>query len=189
MEHKTALLLIDIQKGLDDWDFYGGNRNNLDAEQNAAKILGIFRSQKRPIFHVQHGSTNPESPLYPSKTGFHIKDEVRPLPNETVFIKDVNSAFIGTDLEQTLRNKQIDTLVVAGLTTNHCISTSVRMGANLGFKIILIADACATFDQMGLDGKKQPAELVHQVSLASLKDEFASVITTTEVLARSEIEK
>jgi len=69
-KNKTALLLVDIQKGLDDWAYYGGNRNNTHAEENASKILNRFRKLGWPIFHVQHSSTIPNSPLHPSKPGF-----------------------------------------------------------------------------------------------------------------------
>ncbi len=181
IDEKTALLLIDVQKGLDDWDFYGGNRNNPQAEANMAKILSKWRRDQRPVFHVRHSSTNPSSPLHRSNGGFQIKDEVVPLETEPLFTKNVNSAFIGTDLEKMLREKAIEKLVVVGLTTNHCVSTSVRMAANLGFEVILIADATATFDRMGLNNEVFPSELVHNTSLASLHGEFA-VIMDTEVL-------
>lgn len=177
-----ALVLIDVQLGLDDWEFYGGNRNNPDAEENARVLLQHFRTLNLPVFHVQHSSHNPKSPLHASKPGFKIKKEVSPLLKEPVYIKNVNSAFIGTELQKDLENQNIKKLVIAGLTTNHCISTSVRMGANLGFEIILISDACAAFDQIGIDGTKQEAELVHQVSLGSLKDEFAQIFNTAELL-------
>ncbi|NKI32721.1 cysteine hydrolase family protein [Croceivirga thetidis] len=177
-----ALILIDIQKGLDDWHYYGGNRNNPEAEKNASRILEVFRTSALPIFHVQHSSQNAKSPLHASKPGFQIKPEVGPLPDEPVYVKNVNSAFIGTSLQKDLEDAEIKKLVVVGLTTNHCISTSVRMGANLGFEIFLIADACAAFDQVGIDGSKQEAELVHQVSLGNLKDEFAKILDTEQLI-------
>jgi len=173
-----ALLLIDMQTGLDDWAYYGGNRNNPDAEKNAAAILAKFREFNYPIFHVRHSSTNPKSPLHASKPGFAIKKEVAPMASEPLFTKNVNSAFIGTDLEDLLRKQGIEQLVVVGLTTNHCVSTSVRMAANLGFEVILISDATATFDRVGLNAEVFPATLVHETSLASLHEEFALVLDT-----------
>jgi nicotinamidase-related amidase len=181
-KNKAALLLVDIQKGLDDWEFYGGNRNNPYAEANATKILVRFRELQWPIFHVRHSSTNPKSPLYASKPGFQIKDEVKPFKDEPLVTKNVNSAFIGTDLEKRIKNSGIKTLVVVGLTTNHCISTSVRMASNLGYRCFLVADACATFDMIGANGQKFDAELMHQTALASLKDEFATIVETESVL-------
>lgn len=184
--NKTALLLIDIQEGLDELDYYGGQRNNLQAEQNASKMLEFFRKHEAPVFHVRHSSQNESSPLHASKPGFNIKAEVRPIPTEPVYTKNVNSAFIGTELEADLKKQGITTLLVVGLTTNHCISTSVRMAANLGFNTILIADATAAFDMVGFDGKKYSAELMHQTALAALKDEFAQIVETETALATLE---
>ncbi|UJH67753.1 cysteine hydrolase [Muricauda sp. SCSIO 65647] len=177
-------MLIDIQKGLDEHDFYGGNRNNPQAEENAAKILRYWRKRGQPIFHVRHSSQNPRSPLHASKSGFDIKEEVKPLENEPLFTKNVNSAFIGTDLEDVLKDNGINNIVMVGLTTNHCISTSVRMAANLGFETVLVSDACAAFDQMGINGKPFDAELIHQTALASLKDEFAQILSTAKLLEK-----
>jgi len=179
---KPVLLLIDIQKGLDDWDYYGGHRNNLDAEANAAKILAHFREKELPVFHVRHSSQNPESPLHPSKAGFAIKDEVRPMGDEPVITKNVNSAFIGTDLEARLKDMSPSPLIILGLTTNHCISTSVRMASNLGFATVLVADATAAFDRTGVNGERFDAELIHQTCLASLQEEFARITTTEKLL-------
>lgn len=178
----TALLLIDIQKGFDGNDFYGANRNNPNAETNASLLLGAFRKNQLPIIHVKHSSLNPESPLHTSKPGHAIKDEVFPIAGETILTKTVNSAFIGTDLDTLLKNNGIKKLVVAGLTSQHCVSTSVRMAANLGFDVLLVEDACAAFDTLGIDGEHLDAKLVHQVSMANLKDEFAQIIKTDAVL-------
>lgn len=181
-KENTALLLIDIQIGLDDGAFYGGQRNNPNAEGNMARILEQWRNAKGLVFHVQHSSTNPESPLHPAKPGFRIKDGFHPKTGEPLFVKQVNSAFIGTDLEEQLRNKGITTLVVVGLTTNHCISTSVRMAGNLGFETYLVSDATATFDRIGINGEKWDAETLHQTTLASLHNEFATVLNTASLL-------
>ncbi len=183
----VALLLIDIQKGLDDWEFYGGNRNNLDAEKNASKILNAFRKLNWPIFHVRHSSTNPESPLHASKPGFMIKEEVVPIEDEPIITKHVNSAFIGTDLEQRLRDQGIKQVIIVGLTTNHCVSTSTRMAANLGFETYLITDATATFDRKGINGKTFEAELIHQTCLANLNDEFAQILNSEQLLEYLEV--
>ncbi|GGG47930.1 isochorismatase [Croceivirga lutea] len=177
-----ALLLIDIQKGLDEVDFYGGYRNNPNAENNAAILLNWFREKNKPIFHIKHSSTNPNSPLHASKEGFSIKEVVKPLPTEPVITKNVNSAFIGTDLQKHLQKQNIKNLIIAGLTTNHCISSTVRMAANLGFEVNVIADACAAFDQFGIENQRQGAELVHQITLGNLKTEFAQIFTTQEIL-------
>ena len=183
LKEKPALLLVDIQKGFEDENHWGGNRNNKDAEQKCATLLDKWRSLKLPIFHIMHGSQDPNSLLHPSKPGFELQDLIQPKKHEPLIVKDVNSAFIGTDLEQQLKDKAITTLVIAGLTTNHCISTTTRMAGNLNFKTFLISDATATFDRIGLNGEKYDAELIHQTALASLNEEFATVINLKSLIA------
>lgn len=180
-QRNTALILIDIQKGFDDEEYWGGNRNNKDAEQKSAMILKKWRALKLPVFHIVHSSQDPASRLHKSHAGFEIKDEVKPISGEPVIEKNVNSAFIGTDLQEQLESKGIKDLVIVGLTTNHCVSTSTRMAGNFGFKVLLISDATATFDRTGINGELFTAETIHQTSLASLNDEFATVIDTQKL--------
>ena len=179
-----ALLLVDIQLALRDTGFYGTERNNEDAEANAARLLKVFRDRSWPVFHVFHDSTNPESPLFPGKPGHAINPLVEPLEGEPVFRKTVNSAFIGTDLEAQLHEAAVNKLVIVGLTTEHCISTTTRMAANLGFSNILVSDATAAFDKEAKDGGRHAAELVHEISLATLNDEFAEVVDTNSLIQR-----
>ena len=180
----TALLLIDIQKGLDQSEFWGGSRNNPSAEANCRLLLEYFRSKGWPLFHVQHHSKNPDSPLFPGKPSQQLKDEVAPLEGEKVVAKRTNSAFVGTTLHEELIAMGIKSLIIVGLTTDHCVSTSVRSAADLGYRTILVPDATATYDKSGIDGSHYEAELVHAISLASLKDEFALMIDTTTLLQK-----
>ena len=177
---QTALLVIDVQKGFDDpvW----GKRNNPDAESNIALLLSEWRKHGLPIIHMRHCSVEPNSPLRPELPGNEFKKEAQPLPEEKQFSKSVNSAFIGTELEKYLNEHGISSLVIVGLTTDHCISTSVRMAANLEFNVTLIADATATFDRKGHDGVLYSADEIHQINLASLNGEFCIVRSTEEVL-------
>jgi nicotinamidase-related amidase len=131
-----------------------------------------------PIFHIQHCSSTATSPLHPTHPGNRFKEIVAPEHGEPVIQKSVNSAFIGTDLQARLNAANINTLVIAGLTTDHCVSTTTRMAGNLGFQTFLVADATATFCKKGVDGKIYAAELIHDTALASLNDEFAIVVST-----------
>jgi nicotinamidase-related amidase len=180
LPQNSVLLIIDVQKGFDEpvW----GNRNNLYAEQNIARLLEAWRKSHRPVFHVQHLSLSPNSPLAPNHSGCAIKEAVTPQEGELLFQKHVNSAFIGTDLEQQLRERGYKTLVIVGLTTPHCVSTTTRMAGNLGFEPYLVADATAAFDMVGHDGQKYSAEEIHAISLATLNGEFATVVETEALL-------
>jgi nicotinamidase-related amidase len=181
MDQKTALIVIDVQKGFD--APYWGRRNNPGAEAAIARLLAAWRKAGRPLFHVQHLSKEPGSPLRPGQEGVEIKDEVKPLPGEAVITKDVNSAFIGTDLEQRLRRAGIEELVIVGLSTDHCVSTTTRMAANPGFRAIVPHDAVATFGRTAYDGNVFTAEEIHRTALASLHGEFATVCGSEELLS------
>ena len=176
----AVLLIIDVQQGMD--ELCWGRRNNPQAEDNIARLLTAWRQSNRPVVHVQHLSRLPDSPLRASHPGSAIKDAVQPQAGEVLVCKHVNSAFIGTDLEQQLREQGYDTLVIVGLTTPHCVSTTTRMAGNLGFRTFIVSDATAAFDMIGHDGVKFSAEQIHAVSLATLHDEFATVVATETLL-------
>lgn len=177
-----ALIVVDVQKGFDDHAYWGGNRNNPTAENKVAQILAKWRELELPIFHIQHSSTEPQSLLNPQHPGFELKDGFQPQGNEPLIVKHVNSAFIGTNLKERLDAQNIDTVVIVGLTTNHCISTTTRMSGNLGYNTYLVADATATFDRVGINGEKYEAEMLHLTTMANLRDEFAQVVNTEDLL-------
>lgn len=176
----STLLIIDVQKGLDEPGL--GARNNPGAEANIAMLLSKWRDRGLPIVHIRHCSVEPGSPLRPGLPGNDFKDEARPLPGEVQFTKTVNSAFIGTGLQQYLEERGISSLVIAGLTTDHCVSTSVRMASNLGFEVTLVSDATAAFERLSYDGVRYSADDIHKVNLVSLDGEFCTVRSTAQVL-------
>lgn len=178
-----ALTPIDIQIGLGEpHPFWGGSLNNPNFVANSGAVVGAARAAGTPVLHVRHNSTHPQSPLQKGSPGHEFQPQVAPIAGERVFEKTVNSAFVGTGLDAVLHQMGISRLIMFGLTTEHCVSTSVRMGANLGFDITLVGDACAAHPKVGLDGQPIDADTVHGVNLASLHGEFAQVITTQEAI-------
>jgi nicotinamidase-related amidase len=177
----AVLLVVDVQQGFDRYN-ESLHRNNPELERNIARLLDRWRATGRPVVFVQHVSRLPQSPLRPNQPGVEIKPEVRPRPGEPVVQKSVNSAFIGTSLEADLRAAGQKTLVVTGMQTNLCVSTTARMAGNLGFDTYVVSDATATFDNKGPDGRLFPAQLLHDVALADLNGEFATVMGTDKVL-------
>ena len=182
MNDATALLIIDVQKGLADASL--GQRNNPDAEDNMARLLDAWRKHQWPIVHIRHCSVEPHSTLRPELPGNAYKDEVRPLPGEKEFTKAVNSAFIGTGLEQYLRANDISALVIIGLTTDHCVSASTRMASDLGFEVTLVSDATAAFERDGYDDRHYSGDQIHRVNLVSLDGEFCRLSNTRQLLDR-----
>lgn len=187
---RTALLLIDVQKGFSHPTHWGTTRSNPSFEQNTTMLLAAFRKTPAKIIHVAHHSLNPESALHPDfdhGEAVRFMDIATPKADgsEPVLIKNVNSGFIGTDLEGLLRRERINTLFIAGLTTDHCVSTTTRMAANLGVvnyegekgRVVLVGDATATYERGEWD-----AETVQAVQIASLRGEFAEVMSSEEVV-------
>ncbi len=178
----AALLIIDVQRAMEQ-PSWGRYRNNLDAETKIARLLQAWRETRRPVYHVRHDSTFPDSPYRPGQAGNDFKPEVTPRSGETVIAKRTNSAFIGTDLEARLRGAGHTTLVVAGVITNNSVEATVRMAGNLGFATYVVSDAAATVEKRGLDGRLWPADDVHALALANMDGEYASVVDTAAVLA------
>jgi nicotinamidase-related amidase len=180
---RTALIVVDVQRAFDEWEAAGKRRNNPDAVARIVDLLGAFRDSGTPIFHIRHQGTRPNSSFRSGSTGFAVKDEVREHDGEPVIVKTVNSAFIGTDLEQRLRAADIRALVICGATTNHCVETTTRIAGNLGFDARLVRDATWTFDRVGPDGDVHSAEAIHAMTLANLNGEFCRIVTTAEAIA------
>lgn len=185
---QRALILIDIQNGMDSPQW--GARNNPDAEANASGLLTHWRAASAPLVHIRHLSQRPDSPLHPSNGLTDIKPEVAPLPGETLFEKTTNSAFIGTPLEQHLRDLGVKAVVICGLSTPQCISTSVRMAANLGFDVTLAHDACAAFEthariDWAPDVTAMTAEDIHVSEISMLHGEFCAARSTSAILSEA----
>ena len=180
----AALILIDIQTGFDSplW----GARNNPEAEAMAGLLLAGWRARSAAVVHIRHVSREPGSPLGPDTGGTAFKPEVAPRPGEPVFDKSVNSAFICTGLEAHLRAIGAEDLVI-WLTTPHCVSTTVRMAANLGFRVRLAHDACAAFARNADAGWREglaamTSEAIHEAAVSHLHGEFAEAVATRALL-------
>ena len=182
---ETALLLIDVQVGVDVLSHWGGptgRRNNPSAEANMLQLLAAWRKAKLQVAFTRHDSREAKSPLKFSlptgaqKPGFEIA------PGEIVVEKDVNSGFIGTSLEVQLRRAGISRLVIVGFFTNFCVETTTRMSGNLGFDTYLVDDCCATTNRVGLDGVDREPELVHAMTVGNLHGEFCTAVQSNDAL-------
>jgi nicotinamidase-related amidase len=178
----TALLIIDLQKAIDDPSW--GRRNNPDAERNIARLLAHWRGAGMPFYHIRHDSTEADSTYRSGQPGHDFKDETRPLPGETIVPKKTNNAFIGTGLEEKLRAAGHNALVITGVITNNSVEATARMAGNLGFLTYVVADATFTFGKTDWDGKPRSAEEVHAMSLANLHGEYCTVVSTADVLGK-----
>ena len=141
---RTVLLPIDVQIGFD--ADYWPPRWNKHADANGLALIAEWRAKGRPIIHVRHDSVQPGSTLRPATAGNAFRPGFEPLDGEQLVTKSVNSAFIGTDLSFRLKQLGARHVVTFGISTDMCVSTTVRTGANLGWDMILVPDACDCFD-------------------------------------------
>lgn len=175
-----ALLVIDVQAGFDDPSW--GPRDNPSCERNIARLLEAWRAQGQPIVLVRHDSTSPESPLRPGQPGNALRPFVEG-PHDLLVTKSVNAAFLGTpDLHAWLQGAGIGSVTICGVTTNHCCETTARMAGNLGYAVRFVLDATHTFDRTGPDGTSMSAAELSRATATSLHGEFATVVTTDDVL-------
>src|SRR3954451_7895939 len=157
-------------------------RNNPGCEANVAALLAEWRARGRPVVFVRHDSDEPVSPLRPDQPGNALKPELTGEPDLLV-TKQVNSAFYGEpDLDGWLRGRGITSFALCGITTNHCVETTARMGGNLGYEVLFVLDACATFDREGPDGTVMSAEELARATATSLHGEFATVVATRDLI-------
>ena len=163
-------------------DAKGEIRSCLEAEDNIARLLSEFRAQKRPIIHVHHNSNEAGSVFTKGTSGAEVQEFAKPQTGEITIVKNVNSAFIGTGLENKLHALRDHKVIICGATANHCVETTTRMAGNLGFDAIYVSDGVWAYGHVGPDGAVFTAEQVHSMSLANLDGEFATVLSTDETI-------
>ncbi|MEZ5647834.1 MAG: cysteine hydrolase family protein [Alphaproteobacteria bacterium] len=174
----TVLIPIDMQLG---FDFLTTKRNNPMMEENGQGLLSAWRQLRAPLIHVRHESIHPQDLFHPSHPGYNFHPSFVPLPGEVLVTKSANSALIGTDLDLRLRRAKVGTVVLFGFVTDMCVSTTARHASNLGYKTIVIEDACACFDIRDKQGLI-PARDIHRIHIATLAQEFATIMTTAALL-------
>jgi nicotinamidase-related amidase len=178
-----ALLVIDVQKGIDDAMHWGGNRNNPEAEGNIQTLLRVWRQNRFPVFIIKHCSLNSTSPFYPGTAGNDLKDFIFVMDNESLIQKNKANAFLDTSLKEDLLSRDISHVVITGFVTNNSVESTARMCGDLGFNTVVVSDATACFNKKTMDGTIYPSETIHQISLCNLQGEYATIRTTQDLLS------
>ncbi len=180
-QESTALIVIDVQKGFDDEEFWGP-RNNPDCESNIVRLIAEWRERGWPIVFVKHNSGKSTSPLAPGTPGNDLKPMITGEPDLLVE-KQVHSAFYGRpDLKAWLDDHGIRRVAIAGIQTNMCCETTARMASDLGYRMQFIEDATHTFDVSDDEGKLFSAEEISKFSALTIAADFGHVVTTSELV-------
>jgi nicotinamidase-related amidase len=178
---KTALVIIDIQN---DYLPAGKNElvNSVEASLKAKDLLEHFRQRNLTVVHIRHLSVRPGSTYFiPGTEGAEIHANVQPLLNEKIVTKNFPNGFRETDLHDYLQEQEIEHMVICGMMSHMCIDSTARAGKDLGYRITIAEDACATKDLIFRE-QKIPAQQIHQAFMAGLSYYFAEIKTSLQVI-------
>lgn len=181
---KAALLVIDVQMALAHEDALGTERSCPEAESNITRLLEKFRGSGSTVVHILHHGTDPDDPFHPDAPGCAVQPFAAPATDEPIVVKTGSSGFVGTSLQEILRDAGVERVILCGATANHCVESTTRNAADLGFQPIYAADAVWTYGLTGPDGESHSAVQVHTVSMATLDGEIADVKSTKDILAQ-----
>jgi len=176
----TALIVIDFQN-----EYFTGKMpipDGTKALKNTQKLVKFAHSHQMPVFFVRH--ENPSgSALFAKGTTFaEFHKDLQPSSKDRVITKATPSSFVGTDLEKQLKSLGIKKLIVTGLMTHMCVSSTARDAVPMGFEVIIPEDATATRDLDTWDNKKIDHATLQRAALAGVADVFAEIMTTQQVL-------
>jgi nicotinamidase-related amidase len=134
------------------------------------------------VVHIRHEFTSDEAPFFtPNSEGAKLHPKVLNQPNEPVVLKHFVNSFRETELKQILDQHGIEELVVVGAMSHMCVDGVTRAAADMGYKVKVIHDACASRD-LAFNGTTVPAAHVHAAFMAALGFAYAEVISTQELL-------
>ena len=179
---KRALIVIDVQN-----EYVSGNLRieypNIELSlANIAKAMDAAHAANIPVVVVQHFAAA-DSPLFArGSQAAELHPLVAERPHDHLIQKAMASAFVGTDLGQWLREREIETLSVVGYMTQHCDDSTVRQAHHEGWQVELLHDATGSPPYRNSLGSAT-AEEIHRVFSIVMHTGFAAVLGTDEWLA------
>jgi nicotinamidase-related amidase len=179
---RRALVLIDVQN-----DYFPGGKWPLvgieSAADKAAKVLAAARKAGDLVIHVRHEFATADAPFFqPGSEGAKIHSTVQRTEGEPVVLKHHVNAFRETDLKEVLDKHGVSDVVICGAMSHMCVDAGVRAASDLGYKCVVVHDACATRDQE-FEGTVVPAADVHAAFMAALGFGYAKLVSTEDYLA------
>ncbi len=178
---KKALIVIDLQN-----DYFGGGNmvlvNINTALKKTNQLIQYAREQQYNIYIIQHFAETGAPFFVPGTQGVKINKDLD-IQNGMIIRKNYPNSFRKTELHKELQAGHINHLIICGAMSHMCIDTTVRAGFDLGYKIELAGDACATRDLQFKDEIIQ-AKDVHNSFMAALGSAFCEVKNTDEIICR-----
>lgn len=177
-----CLLVIDVQN-----EYFVGKLPISYPENSLANILRVMDSANVagvPVVVIQHGAPQPDSAVFRrGSLEWQLRSEVAVRPRSALIHKSLPGSFTGTDLEKWLRERNIDTVSIAGYMTQMCCDTTARQACHLGFKVEFLSDATGTLDVSNPAGSVSAEEL-HRAILVTQQMRFSEVMTAEQWIGR-----
>jgi nicotinamidase-related amidase len=146
-------------------------------------VLAAARAAGNLIVHVRHEFRTANAPFFaPQSDGAKIHARVKNLEGEPVVLKHYANSFRETDLQTILDRHGVEEVVICGAMSHLCVDAGTRAASDLGYRCVVVHDACATRDQE-FEGVIVPAAQVHAAFMAALKFSYAKAVSTEEHLA------
>ncbi len=175
---KRALLVIDVQN-----EYFTGKlpvtypENSFD---NILRAIGFANDNRIPVVVIQHTAPQQDAKTFRRESNeWKLHPQIEALPREILIEKNLPGSFTGTELEQWLRNRGIDTLVIAGYMTQMCCDTTARQALHLGFSVEFLSDATGTLT-ISNDAGTVTAEVLHRAILVTQAMRFSKVLATDQ---------
>lgn len=181
--NKRATIVVDLQN-----EYLSTEKLVLvgieQALANAARVIAATRAQGDLVIHVRHEFTNPDAPFFVLGTeGVQIHPSVAPKEGEPVTVKNYPNSFLKTKLQQTLDENGIKDVVIVGAMSHMCIDATTRAASDLGYKVTIAHNACATRD-LEFRGQTVAVAQIHAALMFALTFAYATIVTTDEYLAQ-----
>jgi len=174
---QTALLVIDIQRGA----FDGVRCPPMDQPERlvreANRLVAAAREGGRPVVFIQHCETDADDPFQEGTEHWQLHESLQPAPGELRLHKRKSSSFEGTGLDEQLKGRGVDRLVLCGLQSEHCVSNTARSALTLGYAVQVAEDGHGTWPSNGRGAEEIRAE-VHR----KLTDAGAVLVPTDALI-------
>ncbi|MDK1704139.1 cysteine hydrolase family protein [Serratia rubidaea] len=183
---KTALIVIDIQN-----EYYAGKGfrgkmvipDGRAVLENSKKLVDFAHKHHMPVYFVRHVGAK-GGPLFAEGSVYaEFHQELQPTAQDAVIAKATPSAFVATDLDAQLKKQGVTTLLVAGLMTHMCVSSTARDAVPLGYSVLIAGDATATRDLDDGVGGVVDHRVLQRAALAGVADVFAEIHSTQDILS------
>lgn len=178
----TALLVLDVQESFrrqPSWDQISNPRIVADIN----RLVTAARAAGDLVVWVLHQDPDSGGPFDPDNGLVELQPGLEPAAEDVTVTKTSHNAFTTTNLGQHLTAQGIERLRVCGIRTEQCVETTTRVASDLGYRVELVIDACATHPLPRREGTPAlSAEELTERTRAVLADRFATITTIDRVV-------